>query len=64
MVRQVHGHDIGRCQRRAGMGQQRFGIELGVDGEHGAGFAWRGHDVGGRIEVMVERAFGGFVELS
>jgi hypothetical protein len=30
MVRQVHGHDIGGGKRFASMGQQGFGIELGL----------------------------------
>ena len=45
---QITGHDIGRGQRLTGMDKQGFGIELGIDDEQGAGFARRGHDVGGR----------------
>ncbi|MOA27246.1 hypothetical protein D3C78_1481080 [compost metagenome] len=63
MIHQIVGHDIGRRQRFAGVHQQGFGTEFGVHDEHGAGCARGGHDVGARVEVVIERALGGFVEL-
>ncbi|MNJ73537.1 hypothetical protein D3C77_703410 [compost metagenome] len=59
MIHQIVGHDIGRRQRLAGMHQQGFGIEFGIDDEHRAGFVRGGHDVGAQFEG----ALGGFVEL-
>ena len=63
LIRQIHGHDIGWCQRLASMAQQGFGIELRVDDEHGAGCARGGFDVGSQVEVVIEGAVGGFVEF-
>ena len=53
--RQITGHDIDRGQRLTGMDKQGFGIELGIDDEQGAGFARRGHDVGGRSALQPGR---------
>ncbi|MNR13475.1 hypothetical protein D3C85_1298830 [compost metagenome] len=54
MIHQIVGHDIGRRQRLAGMHQQGFGTEFGIDDEHRAGCARSGHDVGAGVEVVIE----------
>ena len=57
----VAGHDAGRGEGFAGVGQQAFVVLIGGDLEHGAGFVEaQGECVG--FEVVVEGAFGGFVE--
>ncbi|MNE74706.1 hypothetical protein D3C80_1708010 [compost metagenome] len=63
MIHQIVGHDIGRRQRLTGVHQQGFGTEFGIDDEHRAGCARSDHDVGAGVEVVIERALGGFVEL-
>ncbi|OOL34214.1 hypothetical protein BOO94_29390 [Pseudomonas sp. FSL W5-0299] len=45
------------------MGQQAFVIDIGGDDEHSADLADDGGLEGRRIEVVIQRAAGGFVEL-
>ncbi len=45
------------------MGQQAFVIDIGGDDEHSADLADDGGLEGRRIEVVIQRAVGGFVEL-
>ncbi|MNY43547.1 hypothetical protein D3C86_1785170 [compost metagenome] len=52
-TRQVMGHDIRRGQRFAGVGQQGFGVDVGVDGEQCGGFVRGGHDVQGRVGARI-----------
>jgi len=58
----VAGHQAGLGQGFAGMDQQAFAVLFGGNLEHRAGFVKaQGQGVG--FEVVVEGAFGGFVEF-
>ena len=61
---EVVEHFAGGAEGFAGVGQQGFGVVGGVGEVHGVGFVDRGHDAGAGAEVVVEGAFGGFVEAS
>ena len=58
---EVGGHGFGRGKGFAGVGQQFFAVDAGGDEVAGVGFEQRfsGEQ---RIEVVIEGAFGGFVE--
>ncbi|MNY56173.1 hypothetical protein D3C86_1922250 [compost metagenome] len=60
--RKVTGHDAGRRQGFAGVGQQGFSVDVRNDGEHRAGLA-RGFRVFRGIEMVIQRTVGGFVKL-
>jgi len=60
---EVVEHFAGGAEGFAGVREQGFGVALRVGEVHGFGFVGAGHDWGGRGEVMVEGAFGGFVEF-
>jgi hypothetical protein len=63
MVDQVMNHDIDRGQRFDQIHHQGFGRGFRVYGKQGTDGARGGLDVGGRGEVVIEGAFGGFVEF-
>ena len=58
---EVGGHGFGRGQGFAGVGQQFFAVEAGGDEVAGVGLEQRFSGEQG-IEVVIESAFGGFVE--
>lgn len=63
-VDEVVEHDVGRAESFDGVGEQGFGVAGRVGLVEAVGNVGRGHDVGGgRAEVVVEGAFGGFVEF-
>ena len=60
---EVVEHFTGGIEGLAGVGQQGFAVVGGVGQEHGVVFGVAAHDALLRGEVMVEGAFGGFVEF-
>jgi len=59
---EVEEHFAGGAEGFAGVGEQGFAVVLGVGEVHAFGLLGAGHDLAGGFEVMVEGAFGGFVE--
>ncbi|MBY8934019.1 hypothetical protein J1G32_06800 [Pseudomonas fluorescens] len=59
---EVMGDGSGGSECFAGIGQQFLVFEVGGDGVHPAGFAWRWGRAGW-AEVVIEGAVGGFVEF-
>ena len=57
---EVAEHDTGRGHGFAGVGQERFGVYVRGDDEHGAGCSLRR---GLGFEVVIEGAFGGVVQF-
>jgi hypothetical protein len=59
---EVEEHFAGGAEGFAGVGEQGFAVVLRVGEVHAFGLLGAGHDLAGGFEVVVEGAFGGFVE--